>query len=120
MKTETNADVYARVTNRILSALETGSRPWLKPWSSGNTEGRIPRPLRHTGEPYKGMNVLLLWSDAVDKGFTADTWMTYKQAEAFGAQVRKGEKGSLVVYADRFASERPTSRGRRSSAKFRS
>ena len=58
-------------------------------------------PLRANGTPYRGINVLLLWGEAMDKGYTCNTWMTYKQAEAHGAQVRKGEKGSTVVYADR-------------------
>lgn len=96
------ADVYARVTARIIEDLEAGTRPWMKPWSAGNTEGRITRPLRHNGTPYRGMNVLLLWGAAMERGFNAPLWMTYKQAQALGAQVRKGETGSLVVYADRF------------------
>ena len=58
------ADVYARVTDRIIEAIEQGTRPWLKPWSTGNTTGRIERPVRHNGTPYRGMNVLLLWGDA--------------------------------------------------------
>lgn len=103
MKTPSpKADVYSRVTNRILADLETGTRPWLKPWSASHTEGRISRPLRHNGTPYRGINILLLWGDALDKGFSANTWMTYKQAVEIGANVRKGEQGSLVVYADRF------------------
>ena len=106
-KTTTNtqqpkADVYARVTARIVADLEQGVRPWMKPWSAGNTEGRITRPLRFNGTPYRGMNVLLLWGEAMDRGFNAAIWMTYKQAQALGAQVRKGETGSLVVYADTF------------------
>ena len=58
-------------------------------------------PRRGNGTPYRGINVLLLWGEAMDKGYTCNTWMTYKQAEERGAQVRKGEKGSMVVYADR-------------------
>lgn len=102
-KTETTlrADVYTRVTDRIIADLEAGVRPWLKPWTSGNTQGRITAPLRHNGTPYKGVNVLLLWGEAIDKGYAFAIWMTYKQACELGAQVRKGEHGSLVVYADR-------------------
>lgn len=96
------ADVYARVTDRIIEAIEQGTRPWLKPWSTDNTTGRIERPIRHNGTPYRGMNVLLLWGDAIDKGFQSPQWMTYKQAQELGGQVRKGETGSLVVYADRY------------------
>jgi len=102
MRTNTpKADVYTRVTDRIIAALEAGTRPWLKPWESV-TDGRSPLlPLRSNGTPYRGINVLLLWGDAMDKGFTCNTWMTYKQAEERGAHIRKGEHGSTVVYADR-------------------
>jgi antirestriction protein ArdC len=95
-------DLYTRVTDRIVSDLEQGVRPWLKPWNAGNTEGRISRPLRHTGEAYQGINILLLWGEAMEKGYAANTWMTFKQAESLDAHVRKGERGSMVVYADRF------------------
>lgn len=95
------ADVYMRVTNRIIADLEQGVRPWTKPWSAGNAQTRITRPLRHNGEPYSGINVVLLWSEAVTRGFSSATWMTFRQALALGAHVRKGETGSLVVYANR-------------------
>lgn len=60
--------------------------------------GRVTRPLRATGEPYRGINVLLLWLEAVTSGYASPTWMTYRQAQALGAQVRKGEKGAPIVY----------------------
>ena len=56
------------------------------------------RPLRATGQPYRGINVLLLWIAAQASGFVSPSWMTYKQAQALGAQVRKGEHGATVVY----------------------
>ena len=105
------ADVYARVTDRIIEDLTNGVRPWLKPWKAGNTQGRITPPLRHNGTPYKGMNVLLLWGEAMDKGYSSAIWMTYKQAAELGANVRKGEHGSLVVYADRFTKTEQNDRG---------
>jgi len=98
----TRTDIYTRVTDRIIAELEHGVRPWLKPWSAGNTEGRITRPLRHNGQPYQGINVLLLWGEAMAKGYASGQWMTFKQAQEIGGHVRKGEHGSLVVYADRF------------------
>lgn len=100
------SDVYERVTNKIIAALEHGIRPWVQPWSAVNTEGRITRPLRYNGTPYKGINVLLLWGESVAKGFEANVWMTYKQAKSIGAQVKKGEKGSLVVYANSITKEK--------------
>ena len=96
------ADVYTHVTDRILADLAQGVRPWMKPWSASHTEGKISRPLRFNGTPYRGMNVLLLWGEVLDRGYQAPIWMTYKQAQELGGQVRKGEAGALVVYADRF------------------
>ena len=92
------ADPYARITGRILEQLELGVRPWTKPWSAEHLGGRVTRPLRATGEPYQGINVLLLWMEAVAAGHPSPTWMTYRQAQAFGGQVRKGERGCPVVY----------------------
>ena len=100
MKTDTNpaADPYARITARILADLEQGVRPWTKPWSADQLGGRVTRPLRITGEAYSGINVLLLWMEAVASGYESPTWMTYRQAQQLGGQVRKGETGTPVVY----------------------
>ncbi|WP_454659137.1 ArdC family protein [Bosea beijingensis] len=95
-------DIYARITERIVADLEKGVRPWIRPWSTANITGRITRPLRHNGEPYTGMNVLLLWSEGMERGFASSTWMTFKQAVESGGHVRKGESGSTVIYASRF------------------
>jgi antirestriction protein ArdC len=94
-------DVYQKITDQIVSELEQGVRPWLKPWNAEHAAGRITRPLRGNGIPYQGINVLMLWSAALEKGFAAPIWMTFKQALEFKAHVRKGEQGSLVVYADK-------------------
>ena len=100
MTTE-KGDLYTRITGRIIEELEKGVRPWLKPWNAEHAAGRITRPLRHNGKPYRGINVLMLWGEAMAQGFACPIWMTYKQAQELGAQVRKGEHGSLVVFADR-------------------
>src|SRR5580692_2709276 len=94
-------DVYQRITDQIVSELEKGVRPWMKPWNAEHAAGRITRPLRGNGIPYQGINVLMLWSAAMAKGYAAPIWMTFKQALDLGAHVRKGEEGSLVVYADK-------------------
>ena len=104
-------DIYARITQKIVADLEKGVRPWVKPWSVGHVDGRITRPLRHTGEPYTGINVLLLWSESLARGFTAPLWMTYRQAAQIGAQVRKGETGATVVYASRFTKTETDAQG---------
>ena len=95
------ADVYQKITDQIVSELEKGVRPWFKPWNAEHAAGRITRPLRGNGIPYQGINVLMLWSAAMAKGYAAPIWMTFKQALDLGAHVRKGEEGSLVVYADK-------------------
>ena len=100
MSTE-RGDIYTRITSRIISDLEQGVRPWLKPWNAEHAAGRITRPLRHNGTPYRGINVLSLWGEAMERDYACPIWMTYKQAQELGAQVRKGERGCLVVYADR-------------------
>ncbi len=95
-------DVYQKITNKIVGYLEAGTRPWFKPWDAEHAAGRITRPLRYNGEPYAGINILTLWLDAEEKGFSAPIWMTFKQAKDLGGHVRKGEKGSLSVYANTF------------------
>lgn len=97
MNSKTRKDCYTEITNAILADLENGIRPWVKPWETG--AGTPCRPLRNTGEPYRGINVLWLWSVAARKGYLSPYWLTYKQAHDLGAHVRKGEKSSLVVYA---------------------
>jgi antirestriction protein ArdC len=92
--------LYDRVTDAIIADLERGVLPWTKPWSAGSSQGAC-RPLRHSGEPYRGINVVLLWSEAAAKGFASPTWMTFRQALALGGHVQKGEHGATVVYADR-------------------
>ena len=110
-KQPTRQDIYTRVTNQIALQLEKGVRPWIKPWSVEHTAGRITRPLRHNAIPYRGVNVLLLWSEALAKGYAAPLWMTYRQSQELGAQVRKGEHGSLVVFADRFTKTETNDQG---------
>ncbi|MBW7934555.1 MAG: DUF1738 domain-containing protein [Gemmatimonadaceae bacterium] len=94
-------DLYAEVTRRIVEAIERGVRPWSRPWTRSQAAAGM-LPLRHTGESYRGVNVLLLWAAALERGYTAQTWLTFKQVQAEGGQVRKGEKGTTVVYAGQF------------------
>jgi len=91
--------LYERITSRIVTSLENGVPPWIQPWTSPHGAGPVSRPLRHNGTPYAGINVLALWCAAAERGFAAPYWMTFRQATEFGAHVRKGETGSLVVYA---------------------
>jgi len=93
-------DVYSRITDKIVAALEQGTRPWMQPWAAGHVAGPVSRPLRAGGIPYAGINVLVLWATAMEQGYGAPIWMTFRQAKELGAHVKKGEKGALVVYAN--------------------
>jgi antirestriction protein ArdC len=100
------SDIYQRITDQIVAKLEQGVRPWLQPWNAEHAAGRITRPLRGNGIPYRGINILMLWSAALEKGYGAPIWLTFKQALELDAHVRKGEQGSLVVYADKITRTR--------------
>lgn len=110
-KTKEKSDVYTRVTDKIVAELEKGVRPWMKPWNAEHAAGRISKPLRHNGQAYNGINILMLWSAAMEKDFSAPIWMTFRQAKELGANVRKGEKGELVVYANKLTRTEENDRG---------
>ncbi len=108
---DANSDVYTRVTQKIIDDLEKGNLTWRKPWNSSEMEGRIMRPLRWNNEPYTGINILMLWSSAADHGFHLPHWMTFKQAIELKGNVRKGEKGTQIVYADKIIKPEETPNG---------
>ena len=111
------SDVYSRVTDTIVSKLEQGVRPWFQPWSGDHAAGRITRPMRANGVPYRGINVVMLWGAATEKGYTDPLWMTFKQAQEIGAHVRKGERGaSSFMPARSTAQRRTTHRARKASS----
>jgi antirestriction protein ArdC len=89
-------DLYQTVTNSILAELEKGAAPWVKPWSSRGHGGAMPRNAV-SGRAYSGVNVPLLWA-AGEGRYSRPRWLTFKQALDAGGHVRKGEKGSLIVF----------------------
>lgn len=89
-------DTHSEITDRIIASLEAGVRPWFQPWV-GKPAGFV-RPLRHNGVPYQGVNVLMLWMTQMERGFASQYWMTFNQAKEFGAHVRKGEKGTTIIF----------------------
>ncbi|WP_257386358.1 ArdC family protein [Tahibacter caeni] len=97
----TRVDVYTRVTEKIIADLENVRRPWHKPWTDNVAGTPATMPLRHNGVAYRGVNVLLLWGAAIERGYRAPIWMTFKQAQELGAHVKKGETGTPIVYANR-------------------
>lgn len=86
-------DLYQNVTARILSELENGSAPWVKPWSA--TPGKNVPTNAKTGVGYRGCNVILLWM--VGHRFASPRFVTYLQAQELGGNVRKGEHGFQIV-----------------------
>ena len=94
--TETRADVYSRITDQIAAAVEAGSGSYRMPWHHDGTATSRPINLA-SGKPYRGINVLVLWATADAHGFTQGLWGTYRQWLAVGRQVRKGERGCVVV-----------------------
>ncbi|MGH7085660.1 MAG: ArdC family protein, partial [Acetobacteraceae bacterium] len=94
-------DLYNRITDKIIADLEQGVQPWHRPWNASHLDGRIIRPLRHNGVPYQGINTVMLWMAAVTCHYGSPFWLTFRQANELGGNVRKGEHGELVVYADR-------------------
>src|SRR5881397_4028297 len=92
-----NRDVYARVTAQIVTAIEQGTRTWRMPW---HTSGRFSfSPINVTSKkPYRGINTVCLWAAAQAKGYERGEWATYQQWQERGAQVRKGERATLVVF----------------------
>jgi hypothetical protein len=83
---------------RLRSLAQVLSQSWSETFAHGigpsNAEqaaGHITRPLRGNGTPYRGINVLVLWSSAIDSGYAARIWMNYRQAAELKAQVPIGQ-----------------------------
>lgn len=102
---DTKIDVYQKITDQIVSAIEKGAGKWEMPW---HAHADVPRNVG--GKAYRGINTVALWSTAIDKGYEAQVWATYQQWLERGAQVRKGEKSASVVFwkFTRFASSEET------------
>ena len=96
---EVRADIYQRITDRIAAAIEAGAGTWQMPWHPG-ADGAAPRlPVNAvTGKPYRGINTVVLWATAQAEGYPSAVWATYRQWAELGAQVRKGEQSSPVVF----------------------
>lgn len=108
------ASLYQEITDKIIAELEQGRLPWVQPWSSGAVRAPLAMPQNAaTGRRYSGINVLILWGAVVEHGFAGQSWLTFRQALGLGGSVRKGERGTTVVYADRFTPEEERARARR-------
>jgi antirestriction protein ArdC len=93
----TKSTLYEDVTRQIMACLESGTKPWECPWDCTTSAGLIPMNAS-TGIPYTGVNVLLTWIAAQDQGFGSPLYLTFKQAQALGGNVRKGSKGTRLIF----------------------
>jgi antirestriction protein ArdC len=91
------ADVYERVTNQIIKAIEDGAGEWLMPWHKLTAANSVSVNAV-SRKPYRGVNVLALWATAIEKGYRSSVWATYAQWQQLGAQVRRGEESAFVVF----------------------
>ncbi|NNE40785.1 MAG: DUF1738 domain-containing protein [Marinicaulis sp.] len=107
---KSRVNLYDDVTAKIVAELDAGRFPWAQPWMSAKGASRgeattiaagLPKNAQ-TGRSYSGINILLLWGAAIENGFADQIWLTFRQAKALGGSVLKGERGSMVVYADKF------------------
>ncbi|EAS1759902.1 DUF1738 domain-containing protein [Salmonella enterica] len=105
-------DLYQSVTDKIISALESGVPPWKRPWQSVNRNASdyIPRN-GITHRAYNGVNILLLWLAASENGWQSQRWLTFRQANEAGGNVRKGEKASLAIFFKPYPVVRKNSAG---------
>jgi antirestriction protein ArdC len=101
--------LYQEITDKIIAELEQGRVPWVQPWGNAGAPLGTPRNAA-TQCPYSGINILILRMACTERGFTGQNWLTFRQALKIGAHVRKGEKGTTVVYADRFVPYRERTR----------
>lgn len=93
-------DIHQEVTDKFIAALEAGTKPWEKDWLNA-------MPTRSTGEEYRGINVLLLSMSGAAKQCGNPHWITFKQAKELGGKVRKGEKGTRIVFYKKLAIHDP-------------
>ena len=107
------ASLYDEITGKIIAELEAGRVPWVQPWGTAAAKAPLAMPRNAaTGRHYSGINVLILWGAVIQQGFPGQSWLTFRQALSLGGNVRKGERGTTVVYADRFTPEDEKRRAR--------
>src|SRR5260221_8652555 len=100
------ANLYTEITDKIIAELEAGRVPWVQPWGTAAVKAPLAMPRNATTRRrYSGINVLILWGAVIERGFSGQSWLTFRQALGLGGHLRKGERGITVVYADRFTPE---------------
>jgi antirestriction protein ArdC len=96
MSSSARSVVYARVTQAIVAAIDAGAVTWRMPWHHSGADVSCPTNVA-SGKPYRGINTVSLWAAAYGSGYASGVWGTYRQWQALGAQVRKGEHASIGV-----------------------
>jgi antirestriction protein ArdC len=100
---QNRTSLYQEITDKIIEELETGRVPWVRPWGGPAAKASLAMPKNAaTGRQYGGINVLILWGAVIERSFSAQSWLTFRQALSLGGHVNKGERGVTVVYVDRF------------------
>jgi antirestriction protein ArdC len=94
------ADLYRAVTDNIIKSLEAGTAPWVRPWTVKGVSGVMPTNYA-SKRAYSGINICILWDAQICNAWTSPLWLTFKQAAAIGVNVRKGEKGTPIVYTNK-------------------
>ncbi|HDZ71684.1 MAG TPA: DUF1738 domain-containing protein [Aurantimonas coralicida] len=106
-------NLYDDITGKIIAELEAGRIPWVQPWGTAAAKAPLAMPQNaSTRRRYSGINVLILWGAVIEHGFAGQSWLTFRQALSLGGNVRKGERGTTVVYADRFIPDDEKKRAR--------
>jgi antirestriction protein ArdC len=106
--------LYQEITDKIIAELEAGRVPWVQPWGTVAAKASLTMPKNAaTHRQYSGINVLILWGAVIERGFSIQNWLTFRQALGLGGNVRKGEHGTRVVYADRFVPDEERRRAER-------
>ena len=106
--------LYQEITDKIIAELEAGRVPWVQPWGTAAAKAPLDMPKNAaTLRRYSGVNVLILWGAVIERRFSTQSWLTFRQALGLGGNVRKGERGTTVVYADRFVPDKERQRAER-------
>jgi antirestriction protein ArdC len=95
--------LYDEITTKIFAELDVVRVPWVQPWGTAAAKAPLAMPKNAaTGRQYSGINVVILWGSVIEHGFPVQGWVTFRHAFSLGGNVRKGERGTTVVYADHF------------------
>ena len=89
-------EIRNQVNDKLIAAMSKGKLPWVKPWSPMKNTGHPANA--STGKLYRGINPMLLELSALDKGYGSKHWATYRQWQSQDCQVRKGERGTRIIF----------------------